>query len=157
MMAMVNSDEKYDTITSLYLIRGIVNCSRETNELTKTLLELIKIIYEIVMQPDGSNIFVIYLSWIANVGSDICYSLDHRKEIVKILMSQIDVNYNFNLDNIWDYWILHNYFDILKNLETGKNIFCDKESPEIVEKYDHLIEKINSALNSANEESSSES
>ncbi|KAI5138213.1 hypothetical protein NEAUS07_2331, partial [Nematocida ausubeli] len=80
-----------------------------------------------------------------------------KKEIIKTLMDQIDVNYNLNLDNIWDSWVLDNYFNILKNLEMSKNILFDKESPEIVEKYDHLIEKIKSALNSANSEVSSES
>ncbi|EIJ92469.1 uncharacterized protein NEPG_02668 [Nematocida parisii ERTm1] len=94
------------------------------------------------MQPDGSNIFVIYLRWIVKVGSGNYCSLKDTKEIVKILMDQIDVNYNFNQDNIWDSWIFDNYFDILENLETGKNLFCDEESPEIVEKYDCLMSKI---------------
>ncbi|KAI5159549.1 hypothetical protein NEPAR05_2489 [Nematocida parisii] len=156
MMVVVNSDEKYVIISSLFLIRGIVDFSIKTNELTETLLEFIKIIDETVIQPDGSNMFVICLRWIVSIGSDDCYSLDDRKEIIKTLMDQIDVNYNFNLDNTWDSWIRDNYFDILENLETSKDLFCDKEIPEIVEKYDYLIEKIKSALNSANSEVSSE-
>ncbi|KAI5157843.1 hypothetical protein NEPAR06_2499, partial [Nematocida parisii] len=157
MMVVADSDEKYGIISSSFLIRGILNCSRETNELTKTLLELIKIIDETVMQPDGSNIFVIYLRWIINVGSDNYCSLDDKKVIIKTLMDQIDVNYNFNLDNKWDSWIRDNYFNILEKLKTCKDLFCDKEIPESVEKYDHLIEKIKSAFNPANKEVSSES
>ncbi|EIJ87099.1 hypothetical protein NEQG_02709, partial [Nematocida parisii ERTm3] len=61
MMIVANNNNKRAIITRSSLIRSIVNCSRETNELTETLLEFIKIIYETVMQPDGSNIFVIYL------------------------------------------------------------------------------------------------
>ncbi|KAI5131642.1 hypothetical protein NEPAR08_2541, partial [Nematocida parisii] len=158
MMVLANHSNKHAIITSLYLINDIVDCSRKTNEITKTFLEFIKIIDETVMQPDGSNMFCIYLRWIINVGSDNYCSLDDRKEIIKILMDQIDVNYNFNLDNKWDSWIRDNYFDILKNLEMSKNLFYDdEESPEIVEKYDCLMNKINSALNSANSEVSSES
>ncbi|EIJ92481.1 uncharacterized protein NEPG_02656 [Nematocida parisii ERTm1] len=94
------------------------------------------------MQPDGSNIFVIYLRWIVKVGSGNYCNLKDTKEIVKILMDQIDVNYNFNQDNIWDSWIFDNYFDILQDLKTSKNLFCDEEYPEIVEKYDCLMSKI---------------
>ncbi|KAI5151348.1 hypothetical protein NEAUS05_2471, partial [Nematocida ausubeli] len=157
MMVVVNSDEKYDIITSLYLINDIVDCSRKTNELTKTFLEFIKIIDETVMQPDGSNMFCIYLRWIGIIGSDSYCSLKDKKVIIKILMDQIDVNYNLNLDNIWDSWIRDNYFNILKNLEMSKNILFDEESPESVEKYNCIMNKINSAFNPAKKKVSSES
>ncbi|EIJ92515.1 uncharacterized protein NEPG_02613, partial [Nematocida parisii ERTm1] len=122
MMIVANNNNKRAIITRSSLIRSIVNCSRETNELTETLLEFIKIIYETVMQPDGSNIFVIYLIWIVNVGTRN-HILKDKKEIIKILMDQIDVNYNFNLDNIWDCWVLSDHSYILEKLKTCKNLF----------------------------------
>ncbi|EIJ87146.1 hypothetical protein NEQG_02666, partial [Nematocida parisii ERTm3] len=156
MMVVVNSDEKYDIISSLFLIRGIVNCSINSNEPTEMFLEFIKIIDETVIQPDGSNMFVIYLRWIAIIGSNDCYSLDDRKEITKTLMDQIDVNYSFNRNNKWDCMFLNHSY-ILKYLKKNKDLLCNKEIPESVEKYNCIMNKINSALNSANEESSSES
>ncbi|EIJ92491.1 uncharacterized protein NEPG_02646, partial [Nematocida parisii ERTm1] len=141
MMVLANHNNKHAIITSLYLINDIVDCSRKTNELTKTLLEFIKIIDETVMQPDGSNMFCIYLRWIVNVGTRN-HILKDKKEIIKILMDQIDVNYNFNLDNIWDCWVLSDHSYILEKLKTCKNLFCDEECPESVEKYNCLMSKI---------------
>ncbi|EIJ87166.1 hypothetical protein NEQG_02623, partial [Nematocida parisii ERTm3] len=108
MMVVANNNNKRAIITESSLINDIVNFSIKTNKSTETLLEFIKIIYETVMQPDGSNIFVIYLRWIVKVGSGNYCNLKDTKEIVKILMDQIDVNYNFNQDNIWDSWIFDN-------------------------------------------------
>ncbi|EIJ95110.1 uncharacterized protein NEPG_00635 [Nematocida parisii ERTm1] len=145
MMVVADSDEKYGFISGFILINNIVNFSIKTNEPTKTLLEFIKIIDETVMQPDGSNIFVIYLTWIANVEINNYCSLDKRKEIIKTLMNKIDFNYNFNLDNKWDCWVLDHFY-ILKKLKMSKDIFCDKEIPKSVEKYDRLVKTINKII-----------
>ncbi|EIJ92963.1 uncharacterized protein NEPG_01918 [Nematocida parisii ERTm1] len=146
MMVLANNNNKRAIITESFLINNIVNFSIKTNKSTEILLELIKIIYETVMQPDGSNIFVIYLRWIVKVGSGNYCNLKDKKVIIKILMNQIDVNYNFNLDNKWDSWIRVNYFNILEKLKTSKNLFCDEEYPEIVEKYDCLMSKISEII-----------
>ncbi|OAG33213.1 hypothetical protein NEIG_02616, partial [Nematocida sp. ERTm5] len=141
-MAVANSDEKYDIILGSFLVIDIVMFSRETNELTKTLLEFIKIIDETVMQPDGSNMFVIYLKWIYDIGNSYIFSLDDKKEIIKDIMDRIDVNYNFNRNNKWDCWIL-NEPHILKDLEMNKkNLLCDEESPESVKRYNCFMNKI---------------
>ncbi|KAI5169302.1 hypothetical protein NEIRO03_2644, partial [Nematocida sp. AWRm78] len=93
-IAVTNSDEKYDIILEPFLIENIVAFSRKTNELTKTFLEFIKIVDETVIQPDRSNMFCIYLRWIYDIEKSYNYSLDDKKRIIKVLMDKIDVNYN---------------------------------------------------------------
>ncbi|OAG32324.1 hypothetical protein NEIG_02573 [Nematocida sp. ERTm5] len=141
MMIVADSDVKYDIVPGSSLIIDIVKFSRKTNEPTKRLLELINIVDETVIQPDGSNMFCIYLRWIVNV---ILHNLDDKEEIIKILMDQIDVNYSFNRNNKWDYMFL-NHFYILKYLKMNKVLLCNKETPKSVEKYNCIMNKINSA------------
>ncbi|KAI5170095.1 hypothetical protein NEIRO03_2761, partial [Nematocida sp. AWRm78] len=75
----------------------------------------------------------------------ILYNLDDKEEIIKILMDQIDVNYNFNRSNNWDCMFLKYYSFILKDLKMNKYLLCDEEIPESVEKYNCIMNKINSA------------
>ncbi|OAG33743.1 hypothetical protein NEIG_02645, partial [Nematocida sp. ERTm5] len=141
-IAVTNSDEKYDMILRSFLIIYIVNFSIKTNDLAKTLLEFIKIIDETVMQPGGSNMFCIYLKWIYDIGNSYTFSLDDKKEIIRILMNKIDINYNFNRNNKLDYWFLRKFY-VLKDLEMNKkDLLCDEESPESVKRYNCLMNKI---------------
>ncbi|KAI5131083.1 hypothetical protein NEPAR08_2316 [Nematocida parisii] len=141
MIVVANSDEKYDIILGSLLIENIVIFSKKTNNPTKTLLELINIVDKTVVQPDGSNMFVIYLRWAVNV---ILYNFDVKEEITKTLMDQIDVNYSFNRNNKWDCMFLNHSY-ILKYLKKNKDLLCNKEIPESVEKYNCIMNKINSA------------
>ncbi|OAG32718.1 hypothetical protein NEIG_02551 [Nematocida sp. ERTm5] len=143
MMIVADSDEKYDIVSESFLIIDIVTFSRETNELTKTLLELINIVDETVIQPDGSNMFAIYLKWICDV---ILHILDDKKEIIKILMDQIDINYSFDRNNKWDCWFISYYFIISEDLKKNKDLLCDEERPESVEKYNRLMTKISEII-----------
>ncbi|KAI5167882.1 hypothetical protein NEIRO03_2248 [Nematocida sp. AWRm78] len=145
MMVVADSDEKYDIILGSFVIENIVAFSRKTNELTKTFLEFIKIVDETVIQPDGSNMFCIYLTWILDARISYSFTLDDKKEIIKILMDKIDVNYNFNRNNKWDCWILDNSY-ILKNLKAKKDLLYDEESPESVEKCNCLMNKISEII-----------
>ncbi|OAG33550.1 hypothetical protein NEIG_02627, partial [Nematocida sp. ERTm5] len=144
MMVLADSNKKYDIILGYFLIVDIVKFSIKTNELTKTFLELITIIDETVIQPDGSNMFCIYIKWIGDVGKLDKFGLDDKKEIIKILMDQIDINYSFNRNNKWDCRFIGYYSYTFKDLEMNlDNLLYDKESPESVEKYNRLMTKIN--------------
>ncbi|OAG32813.1 hypothetical protein NEIG_02655, partial [Nematocida sp. ERTm5] len=146
MIVVADSAEKYDMILGPLLIEEIVKLSRKTNEPTKVRLEFIKIIDETVMQPDGSNMFCVYIRWIYDIGKSYDFSLDDKKEIIRILMDKIDVNYNFNRNNKLDYWFLKYYSYILEDLEMSKDLLYDKEIPESVEKYNCLMNKISEII-----------
>ncbi|KAI5167980.1 hypothetical protein NEIRO03_2321 [Nematocida sp. AWRm78] len=141
------SVKKYYVILESFLIEEIMKFSRKTNEPTKTLLELIKILDETVIQPDGSNMFVIYLRWIYDIFFSDYFSLDDKKQIIKVLMDKIDVNYKFNTNNMWDYFFIMEYSYVLKDLEMNKkDLFCDEEISESVEKYNCLMKKIREVI-----------
>ncbi|OAG33744.1 hypothetical protein NEIG_02621, partial [Nematocida sp. ERTm5] len=145
-IAVADSDKKYDIILGSLLIVDIVRFSIKTNDLAKTLLEFINIIDETAIRPDGSNMFCIYLRWIYDIVNSGYFSSDNKKKIIKVLMDQIDVNYNFNRNNKWDYLISLESTDVFKDFKSNKDLLCDEGSPESVEKYKNLMNKICEAI-----------
>ncbi|OAG32575.1 hypothetical protein NEIG_02554, partial [Nematocida sp. ERTm5] len=146
MMIVADSDVKYNLILGSLLITDIVKFSRKTNEPTKTLLQFINIIDETVIQPNGSNMFCVYLRWIYDIGKSYGFSLDDKKEIIKILMNEIDVNYKFNTNNRWNYFFILNHSFILGHFKVNKDLLYDEETPESVEKYNCFMTKISEIL-----------
>ncbi|OAG32834.1 hypothetical protein NEIG_02600 [Nematocida sp. ERTm5] len=145
-IAVTNSDEKYDMILRSFLSVDIVIFSIKTNDLAKTLLEFIKIVDETVIQPDGSNMFCVYLRWIYDIVNSGYFIPDNKKEIIKVLMDKIDVNYKFNTNNILDCSFLSKFY-VLKDLEMNKkDLLCDEKSSESVEKYNCLMNKIREVI-----------
>ncbi|KAI5183069.1 hypothetical protein NEIRO03_0693 [Nematocida sp. AWRm78] len=142
MMVMANTNNKHDVVLKSPLIRNILKFSTKTDEPAKTILEFINIIGETLIQPDRSSIFVAYLKFIYDIVKSDNFSLDDKKEIIKILMNEIDVNYKFNKENRWDYLISLECTNIFKDFKSNKDLFCDEETPESVEKYNHLMNKI---------------
>ncbi|EIJ88114.1 hypothetical protein NEQG_01558 [Nematocida parisii ERTm3] len=145
MMVVADDDEKYAIVTESFSIKNIILFSMETDEPAKTVLEFIKIIYETVMQPDGSNGFVAYLKFIYHIATSNEFNLDDKKEVIKTVMDKIDVNYNLNLNNKWDSCIL-NHFHILEYLQFCEDILCDKKNPNSVKNCNSLIETIKKTI-----------
>ncbi|OAG30434.1 hypothetical protein NEIG_02576, partial [Nematocida sp. ERTm5] len=146
MMIVADSDVKYNLILGPFLIIDIVKFSRKTNEPTKMLLEFIKIVDETVIQPDGSNMFCIYLRWIYDIVNSGYFSSDDKKVIIKVLMDKIDINYSFNINNRWDYLISLESTDIFKDFKSNKDLLCDEGSPESVKRYNCLMTQISKII-----------
>ncbi|KAI5186966.1 hypothetical protein NEIRO03_2431 [Nematocida sp. AWRm78] len=139
MKAISRTDEKYNINNfSSLVIMVIKSLSMKTDDPIKTFSELLDIIYELVIQPDGSNMFYICLKWVVDV---IISDVDDKKDTINILMDRIDINYVLNIDDRWDRkFISHSY--ILKHLMNNRSLLCDENDSESVNKYDSIINKI---------------
>ncbi|KAI5125982.1 hypothetical protein NEPAR08_0318 [Nematocida parisii] len=139
MRAIGRADERYNinNFSSIFIM-VIKNLSKKTDDPTKTFSELLGVIYELVMQPDSSNMFYICLKWVVDV---IISNIEDKKDTINILMDRIDINYVLNSDNRWDkQFISHSY--ILKHLNNNRSLLCDGYDSESVNKYDSIIKKI---------------
>ncbi|KAI5182744.1 hypothetical protein NEIRO03_0395 [Nematocida sp. AWRm78] len=143
--AAADSDDKYNiSLFSSILIKRIEAFARKTNEITKIFSQILDMIYELVIQPDGSNMFYICLKWVVDV---IISNIDDKKDIINILMNRIDINYVLNRNNKWDYLFI-DYPYILKQLIENQNLLCDENDLESVNKYNIIIEKISKFIKS---------